>query len=120
MSACGTGVDEREIPEKHYLWLAISYIVGSALLRKKEAATVSRAGVTVIASVIATALASPGAGAHDGVETAATHAAEDAVTHTATQERALDDQTRAVTASDARRAAAAVAGAPQDVGKGVR
>ena len=77
----------------------------------------SRAGVTVIASVIATALASPGAGAQDGVETAAAHAAEDAVTHTATQERALDDHTRAVTASDARRAAVAVAGAPQDVGR---
>ena len=77
----------------------------------------SRLGVTLIASVVATALVAPGAGAHDGVETAAGHAAEDAVTHTAAQERALDAHTRAVTASDARGAAAAAAGAPQDVGE---
>ena len=77
----------------------------------------SRLGVTLIASVVVTALAAPGAAAHDGVVTAAGHAAEDAVVHTAAQERALDAHTRAVTASDARAAAAAVAGAPQDVGE---
>ena len=77
----------------------------------------SRLGVTLIASVVVTALVAPGAGAHDGVMTADGHAAEDAVVHTAAQERALDAHTRAVTAHDARAAAAAVAGAPQDVGQ---
>jgi len=62
---------------------------------------------------VVTALAAPGAGAHDGVGTAAGHAAEDAVIHTAVQERALDDHTRAVGVF----AAVAVAGAPQDVGQ---
>jgi hypothetical protein len=51
------------------------------------------------------------------VTTAAGHAAEDAVTHTAAQERALDAHTRGVTALDAKLAAAAVAGDPQDVGQ---
>jgi Galactose oxidase-like, Early set domain/Bacterial Ig domain len=68
-------------------------------------------------SVVVTALIAPGAGAHDGVMTAAGHAAEDAVTLTAAQERALDAHTRAVTANDARWAAALVAGAPQDAGE---
>ena len=77
----------------------------------------SRLGVTLIASVVVAALVAPGAGAHGGVMTAAGHAAEDAVVHTAAQERALDAHTRAVTAPDARAAAAAVAGAPQDVGQ---
>jgi len=77
----------------------------------------SRLGVTFIASIVVTALIAPGAGAHDGIMTAAGHAAEDAVTLTAAQERALDAHTRAVTARDARRAAAAVAGAPQDEGQ---
>ena len=45
------------------------------------------------------------------------HASEDAVTHTAAQERALDAHTRAVTAFAASAAAAAAAGAPQDVGE---
>jgi Domain of unknown function (DUF1929)/Bacterial Ig domain len=78
---------------------------------------VSRLGATLIASLIVTALVAPGAGAHDGVTTAAGHAAEDAVTHTAAQERALDAHTRGVTALDAKLAAAAVAGEPQDVGQ---
>ena len=77
----------------------------------------SRLGVTLITSVVVTALIAPGAGAHDGVMTAAGHAAEDAVTHTAAQERALDAHTRGVSAPDARVAAAAVADAAQDVGQ---
>jgi hypothetical protein len=79
--------------------------------------SLSRLGVTLIASLVVTALVAPGAGAHDGVTTAAGHAAEDAVTHTAAQERALEAHTRGVTAHDARAAAAAVAEAPQDVGQ---
>jgi hypothetical protein len=63
------------------------------------------------------ALVAPGAGAHDRVMTAADHVAEDSVTLTAAQERALDAHTRAVTTPDARAAAAAVADAPQDVGQ---
>jgi galactose oxidase-like protein/Big-like domain-containing protein len=78
---------------------------------------VSRVGVTVVASIVATALVAPAAWAHDEVDTASGHAAEDAVTHTAAQERALDAHTRQVTALDAAAAAAAVAGAPQDVGE---
>src|SRR4051794_27585471 len=62
-------------------------------------------------------LAAGGAGAHEGVETSAGHEAEDAVTHTAAQEQALDKHTRAATASAASSAAAAVAGGPQDVGE---
>src|SRR5204863_2388790 len=65
----------------------------------------------------ATAIVAPSAGAHDGTMTAADHAAEDGVVHTATLERALDSHTRAVTAADAQAAAAAVAPAPQDVGQ---
>src|SRR4029453_16823444 len=73
-----------------------------------------------------TALGAPSAGAHDGVMTASGHAAEDAVTHTAAQERALDVHTTAVSARGARpaaaaargaRAAAAAASSPQDVGE---
>jgi hypothetical protein len=78
---------------------------------------VSRLGMTLVAAIVATALAAPAAGAHDEVATASGHAAEDAVTHTAAQERALDAHTRQVTALDAAAAAAAVAGAPQDVGE---
>jgi hypothetical protein len=77
----------------------------------------SRLGITFIASVAATALIAPGAGAHDGINTAAGHASEDAVTHTAAQERALDAHTSAVSARGAKAAAAAVADAPQDVGE---
>jgi hypothetical protein len=73
--------------------------------------------MTLIAAVVATALLAPGVRADDGVGTAEGHAAEDAVVHTAAQERALDAHTRAVTAFDAGLAAAAVAGAPQDVGQ---
>ena len=76
-----------------------------------------RWAVTFIGCVVVAALVAPGAGAHDGVTTAAGHAAEDSVVHTAAQERALEAHTRAVTAGDARAAAAAVAGAPQDVGE---
>ena len=77
----------------------------------------SRLGVTFVASIVVAALAVSGAEAHDGVETALGHSAEDAVTHTAAQERALDANTRAVTAFAAAAAAAATAAAPQDVGE---
>ena len=76
----------------------------------------SRFGITLILVVIATALVAPGAGAHDGVDTAAGHAAEDAVTLTPAQERTLDAHTLAVSrASNA--SAAVLAAAPQDVGQ---
>jgi galactose oxidase-like protein/Big-like domain-containing protein len=77
----------------------------------------SRLGVTLITAVVLAAFVAPSAGAHDGVMTAAGHAAEDAVTLTAAQMQALDAHTRAVSAPDARAAAAAVASAPQDVGQ---
>jgi hypothetical protein len=77
----------------------------------------SRLGVAVVASVAVAALVAHGAGAHGGFTTAAGHAAEDAVVHTAAQERQLDAYTRAVTEPDASAAAAAAAGAPQDVGQ---
>jgi hypothetical protein len=69
--------------------------------------------ITMIAVV---ALTAPSARAHEGVGTAQGHAEEDAVTHTAAQERALNAHTLAASASDAQAAAAAVAGGPQDVG----
>jgi len=77
----------------------------------------TRLGVTLVVSVVVVALLAPGAGAHDGVMTAADHAAEDAVAHTPAQERALNAHTRAVSAPEARAAATAVAGVPQDVGE---
>ena len=49
--------------------------------------------------------------------TADEHSAEDSVVHTAGQELALDAHTRAVSATYAKAAAAAAAGAPQDVGQ---
>jgi hypothetical protein len=55
--------------------------------------------------------------AHDDVDTAAGHAAEDAVVHTAAQERALSAHTSAATVAAANAAAAAVTGGPQDVGQ---
>jgi Galactose oxidase-like, Early set domain/Bacterial Ig domain len=76
-----------------------------------------RFGVTFVAFAAVIALVAPGAGAHDGVNTAAGHAAEDAVTLTPTQERALDAHTRAVTTRAAQAAAVAIASAPQDVGE---
>lgn len=75
-----------------------------------------RIGVALLASVLAGALSAPPAGAHDDVSSAPGHSAEDAVTLTAADERALDARTRTVTAADARVAAAAIAGGPQDVG----
>src|SRR5690349_14959580 len=77
----------------------------------------SRIAVVSLAFVVVGALAAPTAGAHDEVSSAAGQAAEDAVVHTAAQERALSAHTRAATAADARAAAAAVAGGPQDVGQ---
>src|SRR4051795_135783 len=77
----------------------------------------SRIGVASLVLLIVGALAAPSAGAHDEVSTAAGHEAEDAVVHTAAQERALDAHTRAVTSVAASAAAAATAGAPQDVGQ---
>jgi hypothetical protein len=78
----------------------------------------SRLQTALIASLVFVALAAgaPAALAHDGVDTADGHAAEDAVVHTAAQERTLDKRTRRLSARDARSAAAALAGAPQDVG----
>lgn len=76
-----------------------------------------RGVMTAIASLLVAAVAAAGAWAHEGVETAAGHALEDSVGHTAAQERALDDQTRAVTAFAAGAAAAAAAGTPQDEGQ---
>jgi hypothetical protein len=83
---------------------------------KRRPGLPARLGVTLIATVAITALVAPGAGAHE-IMTAAGHAAEDAVTLTAAQEKAFDAHTRAVTAIDARWAAASVADAPQDVGQ---
>jgi hypothetical protein len=77
---------------------------------------VSRLGVSLFVSLVVTALVAPGAIAH-GVDTVAGHAAEDAVIHTAAQERALDAHTRSVGLFPAMRAAVAVAGSPQDVGQ---
>jgi len=70
---------------------------------------VSRLGVSLFVSLVVTALVAPGAIAH-GVDTVAGHAAEDAVIHTAAQERALDAHTRSVGLFPAMRAAVAVAG----------
>ena len=70
----------------------------------------------LVASAAAAALGAPGAGAHDGVSTPAGHAAEDAVTLTPQQERALDVHTLAVSRRASRAAAPAVSG-PQDVGQ---
>src|SRR4051794_10450942 len=86
-------------------------------LRKRRLGLLARLGVGLIVSLVVTTFVAPGAGAHDRVMTAVGHAAEDAVTHTALQERAFDAYTRAVTALDARAAAAAVAGPPQDEGQ---
>src|SRR4051812_13183046 len=74
-----------------------------------------RAGCVLVALVVVVALGASRAWAHDDVATADGHAAEDAGTLSAAQERSLDAHTRAVTGRDA--AAAAVAGAPQDVGE---
>ena len=71
----------------------------------------------LVVSAVATALGAPGAGAHDGVGTAAGHAAEDAVMHTPAQERALDAHTRAVRARLAGSGRRGRAGGPQDVGQ---
>ncbi len=70
----------------------------------------------LVTSVVCAGLAAPAAGAHEGVETALGHAAEDTVTHTAAQERLLAGRTSRATSGDARVAAAAVAGGAQDVG----
>ena len=77
----------------------------------------SRIAVVSLAFVVVGALAAPTAGAHDEVSSAAGHAAEDAVVHTVAQERALDAHTLSRHGADAKAAAAAVAGAPQDVGQ---
>jgi hypothetical protein len=76
-----------------------------------------RIRVALAISIVVVAAVAPAARAHDGVETAAGHAAEDAVIHSAAQERQLSARTRAITAPQARAAAAAVAGSPADVGE---
>jgi Domain of unknown function (DUF1929)/Bacterial Ig domain len=75
-----------------------------------------RIGIVFAVSIVVAAVA-PAAWAHEGVETAAGHAAEDAVVHSAAQERQLEARTRAITAPQAQAAAAAVAGSPADVGE---
>ncbi|HET7808503.1 MAG TPA: hypothetical protein VFK71_08370, partial [Gaiellaceae bacterium] len=70
----------------------------------------------LVAFAGAAALAASGASAHDGVNTAAGHEAEDAVTLTPTQERALNAHTLATSRRAARAAAPAING-PQDVGQ---
>src|SRR4051794_10285160 len=70
----------------------------------------------IIAALVVGAFVVPSASAHD-VSTAAGHEAEDAVVHTAAQERALNAHTRAVSAAPAFMAAAATAGNPHDVGQ---
>ena len=77
----------------------------------------SRSCMAMIASALAALLVASGAGAHGGSMTADEHSAEDSVVHTAAQEQALDAHTRAVSAPYAKAAAAAAAGAPQDVGQ---
>jgi hypothetical protein len=76
-----------------------------------------RIRAVLVASLSILAAATGGAQAHDGVDTPEGHAAEDAVVHTAAQERALSAHTRAATATAARAAALATAGGPQDVGQ---
>jgi WD40 repeat protein len=83
---------------------------------RKPTLAPARARTILIASIVLLGLSAPAARAHDEVATAAGHAAEDSVVHTAAQERTLEAQTSAATASDAKAAAAAVADAPQDVG----
>src|SRR3954451_9763329 len=70
----------------------------------------------IIAALVVGAFVVPSASAHD-VSNAAGHEAEDAVVHTAAQERAMDAHTRAVSAADARLAALAVSGNAHDVGE---
>lgn len=78
----------------------------------------SRRGIMLLAAaILAIACVAPSADAHDNVSTAAGHEAEDAVVHTAAQERMLDNTTRALTRGQAWAAAAAVTGGPQDVGQ---
>ena len=77
----------------------------------------SRSCMAMIASALAALLVASGAGAHGGSMTADEHSAEDSVVHTAGQELALDAHTRAVSATHAKAATAAAAGAPQDVGQ---
>jgi hypothetical protein len=76
----------------------------------------SRLGITVLAAATVFVIA-PSADAHESVDTAAGHAAEDSVVHTPAQERALDKYTRNATRSKAWAAAAEVTGGPQDVGQ---
>ena len=84
---------------------------------RRKGRLVLRRVMTALASLLVAAVAAGGAWAHEGVDTAAGHASEDSVVHSAAQERALDDQTRAVTAFAAGAAAAAAAGAPHDEGQ---
>src|SRR5262245_12847257 len=77
-----------------------------------------RPGTILIVLVALAAFIAPGASAHGGgVSTAAGHEAEDAVTLTPRQERALDAHTLTVSGRAARAAAPDVVGGPQDVGQ---
>jgi hypothetical protein len=77
-----------------------------------------RIRAVLVASLLFLAATTAAAQAHDdGIDTAAGHAAEDAVVHTSAQERALGAHTRAATKAAASAAAATVAGARQDVGE---
>jgi hypothetical protein len=77
---------------------------------------VCRLARVIGAAFVVGACVVPGASAHR-VSTAAGHQAEDAVVHTAAQERRLDAHTRAVSAATAMAAAAETAGNPHDVGQ---
>ena len=77
----------------------------------------SRLGLMLLALTALVAFCAPGAGAHDGVNTAAGHAAEDAVTLTPAQEWWLDAHTLAISAKHARASAVPSAAGPQDVGQ---
>jgi len=71
----------------------------------------------LVVFAVAAALGASGAGAHDGVSTAAGHEAEDAVILTPAQERALNAHTLTVSARSSRTARAALAAGAQDVGE---
>ena len=79
----------------------------------------SRLGITLFASLVVTALAAPGAVAHEGVSTVAGHAAEDAV-FTPPRRSVRWMLTRASSGCRAKAAAVAVAGLPRTWGNGAR
>ena len=73
--------------------------------------------VVLVMAVVTVACAQGVAFGHGDVRTDAEHVAEDGEPHIAAAETRLTQHTRAATAGDARAAAAAVAGAEQDIGQ---